>query len=208
MDVSALTSSDSESEEEFFALLDAACYIPAVPKKRIVRDRVDFFTKYDDYEFERRFRLTKEMARQVADLLRDKLSHDSDRNDPVSVETQVLITMRYFGSASFEEVIADLQGIHQTTAGRIVKRVSHAIAALADQVITMPAEQEIQGINQQFFQMGKIPRVIGVIDGCHVPIISPGGDNAEAFRNRKGWFSINVMAVCDAEMRFRNIVAR
>lgn len=35
-----------------------------------------------------------------------------------------------------------------------------------------------------------------------------GGQDAEVFRNRKGYFSINVQAVCDSQLRIRNIVAR
>jgi len=50
--------------------------------------------------------------------------------------------------------------------------------------------------------------VVGSIDCTHIPIISPGGDNAELYRNRKGYFSINCQAVCDAELNFTNIVAR
>lgn len=35
-----------------------------------------------------------------------------------------------------------------------------------------------------------------------------GGPNAEYFRNRKGYFSLNVQVVGDADLRIRNIVAR
>ena len=35
-----------------------------------------------------------------------------------------------------------------------------------------------------------------------------GGENAEVFKNRKGYFSLNVQAVCDHTMRIRDIVAR
>jgi len=41
-----------------------------------------------------------------------------------------------------------------------------------------------------------------------VKIISPGGDNAELFRDRTGVFSINVQAICDADLNFINVVAR
>ena len=49
---------------------------------------------------------------------------------------------------------------------------------------------------------------IFVPDCTHVAISSPGGDQAETFRNRKGFFSLNVQAVCDARLTITNIVAR
>lgn len=168
MDISGLIFSDSDSDDEFFDVLDAACFIPAPPKRRLVRERVDFYKKYDDIEFESRFRLTKEMARQVATLLRPVLEPQSSRNMPIPVDIQILITLRYYATACFETMTADLEGIHQTTAGRIVKKVSHAIAALARKIINMPTEGEWKEMNQKFFQMGGIPRVIGVIDGKYI----------------------------------------
>lgn len=35
-----------------------------------------------------------------------------------------------------------------------------------------------------------------------------GGEEAEVFRNRKGFFSINVQAVCNSNLEFQDIVAR
>ncbi|XP_044744327.1 uncharacterized protein LOC123306405 [Coccinella septempunctata] len=35
-----------------------------------------------------------------------------------------------------------------------------------------------------------------------------GGEDAEVFRNRKGYFSINVQATCDADLKFLDVVAR
>ena len=32
--------------------------------------------------------------------------------------------------------------------------------------------------------------------------------DAEVYRNRKGWFSLNVQAVCDANRCFTNVVSR
>ena len=49
---------------------------------------------------------------------------------------------------------------------------------------------------------------MGAIDCTHVKIRSPGGPNAELYRNRKGYFSVNVQGVCDADGIFTNIVAR
>ena len=41
-----------------------------------------------------------------------------------------------------------------------------------------------------------------------IKIVSPGGDNAELFRNRKGFFSINVQAVSGPNLAIQNIVVR
>jgi nuclease HARBI1 len=50
--------------------------------------------------------------------------------------------------------------------------------------------------------------VVGAIDCTHIKIESPGGNQAELFRNRKTWFSLNVQAVCNSEGIFTNVVAR
>ncbi|KAL1476838.1 hypothetical protein MTO96_036201 [Rhipicephalus appendiculatus] len=49
--------------------------------------------------------------------------------------------------------------------------------------------------------------VTGCIDCTHVPIVSPGGENAEVFRNRKGYFSFNVQAITGPELQFFDVVA-
>uniref|UniRef100_A0A6P7GN86 Nuclease HARBI1 n=1 Tax=Diabrotica virgifera virgifera TaxID=50390 RepID=A0A6P7GN86_DIAVI len=56
--------------------------------------------------------------------------------------------------------------------------------------------------------MRGFPRVIGCIDGSHIKITSPGGNDAEIYRNRKGYFSINIQAVCSADGLFQSITAR
>ena len=49
--------------------------------------------------------------------------------------------------------------------------------------------------------MGDMPGVIGCIDEFHIPIVSIGGDNVELYIDvRKGFFCVNVMGVCDADL--------
>ena len=50
----------------------------------------------------------------------------------------------------------------------------------------MPADLNQTKID---FQQGfGFPGVVGAIDGTHVKIESPGGPNAEVYRNRKSFF--------------------
>ncbi|XP_031358099.1 putative nuclease HARBI1 [Photinus pyralis] len=59
-----------------------------------------------------------------------------------------------------------------------------------------------------FYQIAGFPGVLGAIDCTHIKIQSPGGEYAERFRNRKGYFSVNVQAVCNAKLKIQNIIAR
>ncbi|KAI4468066.1 hypothetical protein MML48_2g00013704 [Holotrichia oblita] len=72
----------------------------------------------------------------------------------------------------------------------------------------MPSENEFVAIQTNFYATASFPRVIGTIDCTHIKIQSPGGIDAEIFRNRKSYFSINVQAIANADMIFTDIVAR
>ena len=47
----------------------------------------------------------------------------------------------------------------------------------------------------RFYQIQRFPGCIGAIDGTHIPIINPGGENPEIYRNRKGFFSLNCQVI-------------
>lgn len=85
-------------------------------------------------------------------------------------------------------------------------RVSHAavcraVTAVSDTIqrklftrpLRFPDRKDTAGVMHDAFQVGKFPGVTGCIDCNYVRIKSPAGCyTAEAFRNRKGYFSINV----------------
>lgn len=59
-----------------------------------------------------------------------------------------------------------------------------------------------------FFRASRLPGIIGAVDCTHIPIQSPGADDAEMYRNRKGYFSVNVQLVCDNTGYITDVVAR
>lgn len=59
-----------------------------------------------------------------------------------------------------------------------------------------------------FYGLASFPGVLGAIDCTHVAIQSPGGVNGELFRNRKGYFSLNIQGVVSATLVFENVVSR
>jgi len=58
------------------------------------------------------------------------------------------------------------------------------------------------------FAIASFPAVLGAIDYTHVAIQSPGSPNAELYRNRKGYFSLNVQAVSTSKLIIEDIVNR
>lgn len=65
-------------------------------------------------------------------------------------------------------------------------------ATLYPALCKLPTATEAFGVMRQFYAIAGFPGVTGCINCTHVPIRSLGGDDAEVFRNRKGYFSANV----------------
>jgi len=71
----------------------------------------------------------------------------------------------------------------------------------------MPGDERRKQMAEQY-QLSGLPGVIGAIDCTHVSVQSPGGPDAEIYRNRKGYFSINVQLISDSHSRITDVVAR
>lgn len=50
--------------------------------------------------------------------------------------------------------------------------------------------------------------MIRSIVGIKYKLIVVGGDDAEVFRNRKGYFSINTQMICESHLKIMNVVSR
>ncbi len=121
---------------------------------------------------------------------------------------QLLTTLRYYATNFHLQSAGDYGGFSKSTAHRIVCRVSSAIGQLSPDYIKFPeTDVDQQETCQEFYRTARFPRVIGAMDCTHVRIVSPGAQ-AELFRNRKHYFSVNVQAICNSNMKFTNIVAR
>ena len=168
-------------------------------------DLDDPFKRYYDTEFQSRFRFTKAAVHQLFDVIRSD-SELQQRKQAVPGLLQLVMALRFYATGHFQRTDGDLLGTSRQTAGEIIHRISRCIARAKKSFLAFP--ENLGAVKSDFYKIGKFPSVIGCIDCTHIPIVSPGGDSAEVFRNRKGYFSINVQAVCDANRCFTNIVAR
>ena len=67
--------------------------------------------------------------------------------------------------------------------------------------MTVPSEQEWRDITQKFEHRWNFPNCIGAIDGKHVVIQAPA-NSGSLYYNYKCTFSLVLMALVDAEVRF------
>ncbi|CAI6367790.1 unnamed protein product [Macrosiphum euphorbiae] len=200
-----MTDSDSSNSDDEM-VLDVLFYLP---RPRFFRDRSNPLEDFDDFDFKSRFRLSKETFVFLLHLIGNDLRRSTNRSFAISPEIQILVTLRYYATGTFQAVIGDHVHVHKSTICRTIKRVSLAIGRLRPHFINMPRDaEEIQKVQTGFFRLKGFPRVVGAVDCTHIRIQSPNSNIGERFRNRKGYFSFNVQAICDSNLKIMNIVAR
>jgi len=158
----------------------------------------------------------------------------ANRNNAIPPVIQLMVALRFYATGSFLMSISDFCGISEASAQNIIHRVSAAIAMLKKEFIKLPTTPaEICRNQQEFFETAKFIRVVGCMDCTHMRIQSYGknnvitvykhslfykilqsfccvlgGEDNELYRNRKGYFSINVQVIINARLEIIDIVAR
>lgn len=190
--------------------------------------------EWDDLDFLMRFRLTKPTFITVLEMIRPELDHLQPRSRYVTPEQQLLVLLRFLASGNMQLTVADVVRVSQPTVSRILVKVCDAFFPHIHNVIRMPeTPDELEKAAAEFFAFANFPRTIGAIDCTHIKIQSPGGPlvcvcvcvcecvqtaclkidfylflQAEGYRNRKNYFSLNVQTISSANLKVLNIVSR
>lgn len=186
---------------------------------------------FDDTDFRRYFRLRKTTFWHLHSLDSEHVEADRRRSRELTAEAKLLGILRYLPCGNFQQTAGDYIGISQPTMSQILIPVCDAILTLFHRYVRMPAtEQECLAKSGDFGDIAGFPRCIGAIDYTQIKINSPGGEivknlrslvvalflicyfrlsiQSEHFRNRKGYFSMNVLTIADARLRIMNVVSR
>lgn len=202
---------NNEFQAEFDRLEEEIAAISNEKKKYSIQKPLSPMDVFDDEQFRRRFRLTKSTVRYLYTLIGNELEPLVTReNFTLTGMDKILITLRYFATASYHLVTADFYGVSESSVCNIVRIVSDKIAQLAEQFIKMPStDEEIENNKLSFFSIAGMPSIIGAIDGTLIKIQKVGGvQNKTDFFSRKQFYCLNVQVVSDAQARILDIVAR
>ncbi|XP_067625296.1 putative nuclease HARBI1 [Eurosta solidaginis] len=124
---------------------------------------------------------------------------------------QMAATLRFLAEGGFKKAVGkdSYIAMGRSTIAKVLKQVLRILEKyLCPRWIKLRmAENEVTQSKQNFQQNFGIPAVIGCIDGTHIPITKPHIDHS-VFYNRKGYFSMNALIICDYKMVIRAVDAR
>lgn len=118
-----------------------------------------------------------------------------------------MIALRYYAEGGSLKAIGDTFGVSKSSVSVIIWEVSFLIGIkLKDRFLQMPeSREEILDVKATYFKVENFPLCLTCIDGTHIRVQSFGGENAEEYRNRKTYFSINCQAAVSANVIFSKI---
>ncbi|XP_072143367.1 putative nuclease HARBI1 isoform X1 [Dermacentor andersoni] len=125
---------------------------------------------------------------------------------------KVLCALRFFATGSFQQCVGNEEAIalSQPSISRIITAVAKAITVVGKEKgwVRFPSTaQQKAAVKEGFLSRGKIPGVLGCVDGSLIAIVRPkklGPGETESYWSRKGYYALNCMVVCDAKL---NILA-
>ena len=118
------------------------------------------------------YRLNKAAIMELCDLLREDLKPALCSLRVLTVEPQVLISLKLLASGSFQSSAKNNINVAQSTVSCTLSRFMDSLLSKNKEFMYMPDSVYAEKIKLQFYLLGRFPRVIGAIDGTHIPIIA------------------------------------
>ena len=147
--------------------------------------------------------MSPERFDHLVDLLRPKLTKEERCRAPISAEESLAVTLRYLATLNSERDLAFSFKLDRSTINGIVEEVCNELwKALSEKYVRPPSSaEEWRTISNDFFELWNMPHCIGALDGKHVCIRKPS-HSGSLWHNYKGFFSMVLLAICDAHYCF------
>ncbi|XP_033242131.1 putative nuclease HARBI1 [Drosophila miranda] len=152
-----------------------------------------------DELFVKSFRIDKKTFKMILEKVQPHLGVTRK----LSPSTQLASVMRYLATGCYQWAVAKDHHINigRSTFGKIL----HKLIPLMDRLLCVEFislqinNHQLQQSYEYFYRNFKLPRIGACVDGTHIRILKPV-QNHSVFYNRKGFYSMNAMVVCNYNM--------
>ena len=140
------------------------------------------------------------ILRRVAPLI---VKEQTTFRPPISPGERLSITLRHLATGESHISLSLQYRVGRATISKLIPEVCKAIyCSLApDYVVTPNSAEGWLSVAKRFNDLWNLPHVVGALDGKHVRIQCPK-KTGSLYHNYKGFFSMNLMACCDADLNF------
>ena len=146
------------------------------------RDRVNSFTHQEWLE---NFHMSHDTFLFLCDKLRSAISKE-DTNEAIPVEHWLAMTLWFLSTGVDYRTVGHLFGVSRSSVCVVTKHVTTSIVRLLlPKCICIPTGAALQEVVQGFKRNHGFPQCAGVVDGTHIPIVSPHECPADNY-NRRG----------------------
>ena len=207
-------------EEEELAQ-QAAARIPIdLDAERIARKKVNrsgLFWEVQCQEmspviFKKHFRMLPTTLNYIVDALRPFVQQDVlHRGQPIDISKVCAVAIWRLATGDCYRTISVIFSIGKSTAWACTSSFCILVERhLFKTWVRFPENMQEWNIVKTRFGNGRagFSDCVGALDGTQIPIHGPSNDRFNTYINRKGWPSINTLAVCDANKMFMYLYAK
>uniref|UniRef100_A0AAG5DR79 DDE Tnp4 domain-containing protein n=2 Tax=Anopheles atroparvus TaxID=41427 RepID=A0AAG5DR79_ANOAO len=158
------------------------------------------------FRFKKNFRVSKEIFLDILKEIEPKFP--PVRAKGLTPKEMLAATLRFLAEGSYQNGvgkdfnIAIAQPTFSVVFAKCLKILEDTLAPKWIQTEMSPNDQ--QAARRYFYAKSGIPGVVMCADGTHIKIVAPVEDRDHHY-NRKGYYSINALIICDHQMRIRYV---
>ena len=161
----------------------------------------------DRASYKQFMRMSPELFHEMEERLTPYLrKQPTNFRPPLEPGLKLAVTLYYLATGcTFRQGIMALFRVPHNSASKFIPEVLEAIVEEYQHVIRTPNTADgWRELAHEFERQWNVPHCVGAIDGKHVAIRKPK-NSGSAFYNYKKYFSIVLLAVVDADYKFRYI---
>lgn len=148
--------------------------------------------------------MSPERFEHLLSLVGPRISkQNTSMRECISAAERLTLTLRFLASGDSQQSVAFNFRIASPTVSHIIRETCAAIwNSLAEQYLKPPhTSADWKNISNGFEELWNLPHCVGAIDGKHINMKCPN-NSGSLYYNYKGFFSLVLMAICDAHYIF------